>query len=238
MAVAMSVDRPTNTSLSLGLAFVGGYGDAASFILADAFTGHVTGNLVLAAISVAGHDWRTCSRRLSAVALFLTGILLSLTLQRLTTRRPFWSPLPAAMGLEVILISVAYFALTSHLTARLELFVSCMSLALGLQNGAFRRTGGISVHTTYLTGMITSLITTEAEKYNSRATRRQESAVDPKVGLLYAIWLAFVLGAAAGATIVLRFKALGIFGAALLLLALMIVQWVRAEPLATTKMYG
>jgi uncharacterized membrane protein YoaK (UPF0700 family) len=33
--------------LSFGLAFVGGYGDAASFILAKTFTGHVTGNLVL-----------------------------------------------------------------------------------------------------------------------------------------------------------------------------------------------
>ena len=40
----------TDACLSLGLAFVGGYGDAASFVLAKTFTGHVTGNLV----SVAG----------------------------------------------------------------------------------------------------------------------------------------------------------------------------------------
>ena len=36
----------TDACLSLGLAFVGGYGDAASFVLAKTFTGHVTGNLV------------------------------------------------------------------------------------------------------------------------------------------------------------------------------------------------
>ena len=45
--------RKTDACLSFGLAFVGGYGDAASFVLAKTFTGHVTGNLVLAAIAVA-----------------------------------------------------------------------------------------------------------------------------------------------------------------------------------------
>jgi uncharacterized membrane protein YoaK (UPF0700 family) len=231
----MAWDRRTNTWLSLGLAFVGGYGDAAGFVLGDAFTGHVTGNLVLAAISVAGHDWRTCFRRLSAVALFLTGIIVSLRLERSVTTRLFGSPLPAAMGAEVVLIAAAYFALTSHLAARLELFIGCMSLALGLQNGAFRRVGGISVHTTYLTGMITDLVTTEASTYNSRAGALQAPTPDPKVSLLWSMWSAFVLGAATGAAMVLRLKAVGIFGAALLLLVLMI-RVVRAGPSAATNM--
>jgi uncharacterized membrane protein YoaK (UPF0700 family) len=54
----LSNTSQTGMWLSLGLAFVGGYGDAASFVLAKTFTGHVTGNLVLAAIAVAAHDWR------------------------------------------------------------------------------------------------------------------------------------------------------------------------------------
>jgi uncharacterized membrane protein YoaK (UPF0700 family) len=231
----MLVDRRIDTSLSLGLAFVGGYGDAAGFVLAKAFTGHVTGNLVLAAISMIGDDWRICFRRLFAVSLFLTGILLSLSLERFFGRRLFEFPLATAMGAEVILIAFAYFALTSHLSARLEVFVSCMSLALGLQNGAFRRTGSISVHTTYLTGLITDLITTEAEKNDSRARGREVSSPDPKARLLCSIWFAFVLGAAAGAAMVLRFKALGIFGAALLLFVLMIRQWASAEPFAAAS---
>jgi Cu(I)/Ag(I) efflux system membrane protein CusA/SilA len=45
--------RQTDAWFSFGLAFVGGYGDAASFVLAKTFTGHVTGNLVLGAIAVA-----------------------------------------------------------------------------------------------------------------------------------------------------------------------------------------
>ena len=65
----------TGMWLSLGLAFVGGYGDAASFVLAKTFTGHVTGNLVLAAIAVAAHDWRATLAPLSAIVTFLIGIV-------------------------------------------------------------------------------------------------------------------------------------------------------------------
>jgi len=42
------------TWLAFGLVFVGGYGDAASLILPKTFTGHLTGNFVLTAISLAG----------------------------------------------------------------------------------------------------------------------------------------------------------------------------------------
>jgi uncharacterized membrane protein YoaK (UPF0700 family) len=68
--------RATDAWLSFGLAFVGGYGDAASFVLAKTFTGHLTGNLVLGAIAVAAHDWRAMLGRLSAVVTFLLGVLL------------------------------------------------------------------------------------------------------------------------------------------------------------------
>ena len=218
----MSEECCHNAWLSFGLAFVGGYGDAASFILAKTFTGHLTGNFVLTAISIDGHDWPTFFRRILAIALFLTGILLSVTLERLVARKPSWSLLPTVMGLEIILISLAYFAFTSHLAGRLELFVIGMSLALGLQNGALRQARGISVHTTYVTGMITNLLTTGAKRYIYPMARA--SGPDPTVGLLCGIWFAFVFGAALGATLVLRLEALGILGAALVLLALLIGQ--------------
>ena len=34
---------PRNAWFALGLAFIGGYADAAGFLLANTFTGHVTG---------------------------------------------------------------------------------------------------------------------------------------------------------------------------------------------------
>jgi uncharacterized membrane protein YoaK (UPF0700 family) len=215
--------------LSFGLSFVGGYGDAAGFVLAKTFTGHITGSLVLAAIAVASHDWRGTVLRLAAVACFLAGILFSVLIAWTLQTRPSWLALPTSMGIEVILILAAYLALASHVGAATETFVACFSVALGLQNGAFRRTGGVSVHTTFLTGMITGLLTTEGEKLAFDPAPRAAMAADPKIGLLYGVWLSFVLGAATGAAMVFRFKELGILGAAVFLLAIIACNSVTAS---------
>ena len=145
-------DRPADAWLSFGLAFIGGYGDAASFVLAKTFTGHVTGNLVLGAIAVAAQDWRAMLGPLSAIVTFLLGIVLSVLIARPLKAWPSWPLLPTIMGIEVILIVAAASALASGTARRVEIFVVFMSLALGLQNGAFGRVGGISVHTTISQG--------------------------------------------------------------------------------------
>jgi uncharacterized membrane protein YoaK (UPF0700 family) len=216
--------RQTDTWLSFGLAFVGGYCDAASFVLAKTFTGHVTGNLVLAAIAVAAQNWRAVLEHLSAIVMFLLGISLSVVIIRPLKAWPSWPLLPTVMGIEVILIVAASFALASDSAHGVEMFVIFVSLALGLQNGAFRRVGGISVHTTYLTGMITSLISTETEKYASEVIPLSVNVPDPQSGVLCEIWIAFVLGAGTGAAMVLHFKAFGMLGAALLLILLVLRQ--------------
>ena len=121
--------------LSLGLAFVGGYGDAASFVLAKTFTGHVTGNLVLAAIAVAAHDWRAVLGHLSAIVTFLTGIFVSVLIGRPLKAWSSWLFLPTIMGMEVILIVIASLALASGMAHGIGIFVIFVSLALGMQNG-------------------------------------------------------------------------------------------------------
>src|ERR1700688_3931886 len=215
-------DQPPDAWLSFGLAFIGGYGDSASFVLAKTFTGHVTGNLVLGAIAVAAQDWRAMLGHLTAIVTFLLGVILSIVIVRPLKAWPSWPLLPTIMGIEVILIVAAALALASGVAPRVEIFVIFVSLALGLQNGAFGRVGGVSVHTTYLTGMITSLISTEGKKYTSGLPLAPAGAPDPKIGLLCRIWIAFVLGAGIGAAMAFHFKGFGILGAAVLLIALIL----------------
>jgi uncharacterized membrane protein YoaK (UPF0700 family) len=223
--------HPPDNWLSFGLAFIGGYGDAVGFVLAKTFAGHITGNLVLAPITLVAHDWRAASAHLTAVVCFLAGIPLSVLPARLAVARPSWPVLTTIMGIETILIVAAYLALASHAASAVEIFVIFLSLALGLQNGAFRHTGGISVHTNYLTGMITGLIATEAERLAFQALPRHRTDLDPKFNLFCGIWAAFVLGAAMGAIVVSHFKELGILGAALILLVI-IVRNLLAAPQA------
>jgi len=226
--------RQSDAWLSFGLAFVGGYGDAASFVLARTFTGHVTGNLVLGAIAVAAHDWRAMLGHLSAIVTFLIGVLLSTFIARPLKGWPAWSLLPAVMGIEVILIVAASLAVRSDAAHGAAIFVILVSLALGLQNGAFRRAGGISVHTTYLTGMLTTLVSTEAEKLAAQVVSPRGTAADSEIGLLCGIWIAFVLGASTGAAMVLHFNALGMLGATLPLMVL-ILQNSRASQIGAAS---
>jgi uncharacterized membrane protein YoaK (UPF0700 family) len=117
---------------------------------------------------------------------FLNGVLFGVRIEQTHAASPSRQPLFTVVGIEVILTTTAYLALGSRAAMGAEIFVACVSLALGLQNAAFQRTGGgISVHTTYLTGKITSLITTEAEL--SHPLTRPGA----KVNILYGIWLTF-----------------------------------------------
>jgi hypothetical protein len=86
---ALSEGR-TAFGISIGLAFIGGYADAASFVLAHTFTGHLIGNCVLATVSAASKEWNLAADRLLAIMVFLMGILASLTLSR-------FIPISAAM---------------------------------------------------------------------------------------------------------------------------------------------
>src|SRR5438132_5446493 len=88
--------------ISLGLAFIGGYADASSYLLSRTFTGHLTGNCVLAAVSAASKDWYLTLDRLLAVIVFLAGIIFSLTLNRFAPGRLRRSLLAIAMFIEVL----------------------------------------------------------------------------------------------------------------------------------------
>jgi uncharacterized membrane protein YoaK (UPF0700 family) len=189
---------------------------------------------VLGAIAVAAQDWRAMLGHLSAIVTFLLGVALSTVIVRSQRPWPLLSSLPVIMGIEVILIVAAALALASGTARRVEIFVVFVSLALGLQNGAFGRVGGISVHTTYLTGMITSLISTEAKKYTSGSPPTPAEDPDPQIGLLSRIWIAFVLGAGIGAALVFHFNEFGILGAAILLIGLILYMAKGSSTVLTT----
>jgi uncharacterized membrane protein YoaK (UPF0700 family) len=93
-------------------------------------------DLVLGAIEIAAGDLRSALSHFSAVVVFLTGVFVGAW-----TMRPLkLSRLSSVMTVELILILASPLLLSGHL-AGTQSFVLCVSLALGLQNGAFRRAG-------------------------------------------------------------------------------------------------
>jgi uncharacterized membrane protein YoaK (UPF0700 family) len=212
--------RDTAFGISIGLAFVGGYADASSYLLARTFTGHLTGNCVLAAVSAASKDWYLMLDRLLAVIVFLAGILISLILNFVPVRLRQYS-LAIAMFIEVLLVVSASFFLVNR--ANGELFIGCMCLALGIQNGALNKTNGIGVHSTYVTGMVTTLMQKSFGRLSLKSGSREDSSKDSArltIRVLAPMWISFILGAFAGAVIVSSFNSIGLLGIALVLILL------------------
>jgi uncharacterized membrane protein YoaK (UPF0700 family) len=170
--------------ISIGLAFIGGYADASSFVLARTLTGHLTGNCVLAAVSAAGKDWYLTLDRLLAVIAFLGGILVSLILNRFASARLRPSSLAIAMLIELLLFLSASLFVSKGAN---ELFIVCMCLALGIQNGALHRTNGISVHSTFMTGMVTTLLHKSFDHFLQRGVRKR-TLQNNRLALLSEFW--------------------------------------------------
>jgi uncharacterized membrane protein YoaK (UPF0700 family) len=207
--------------IAVGLAFVGGYADASSYVLARAFTGHLTGNCVLAAVSAASKDWYLTLDRLLAVIVFLAGILVSLILNRFVPVRLRQYSLASAMFIEVLLIVSASLFLINR--ANGELFIVCMCLALGIQNGALDKTNRISVHSTYMTGMVTTLMQKSFDHLSPMRSPKEDSSRHSArltIQVLAPMWISFICGALAGALIVSSFHSVGLLGIVLPLVLL------------------
>jgi uncharacterized membrane protein YoaK (UPF0700 family) len=208
-----SSGKCTAFGVSIGLAFVGGYADASSYLLARTFTGHLTGNCVLAAVSAASKEWYLTLDRLLAVIVFLAGILVSLILNRFVPVRLRQYSLAIAMFIEGLLIVSASLFLINR--ANDELFIVCMCLALGIQNGALDKTNGISVHSTYMTGMVTTLMQKSFDHLSSRRSLNEDSSGHSArlaIQVLAPMWISFIFGALTGAVSVSSFHSIGLLG--------------------------
>jgi uncharacterized membrane protein YoaK (UPF0700 family) len=211
--------------ISIGLAFIGGYADASSYLLARTFTGHLTGNCVLAAVSLASKDWYLTLDRLVAVIVFLGGILFSLIVNRFARDRFRQSSLAITMFIEVLLFLSAFVLLSKR--ANEELFIACMCLALGIQNGALHKTNGISVHSTYMTGMVTTLIKKSFDRLSSERSSKVDSSRDSALltfQVLASMWMSFIFGAVTGAVLVSSFQSVGLLGIVLPLILFILIE--------------
>lgn len=148
--------------------------------------------------------------------MFVIGALMGGAIATTLSRRgirPFFAPV---LALEAVLLvtfllwgNAALMDGEIHLESggAYMLVVALPSLAMGLQNATLRRVGGLSVRTTYITGLLTSFVEETVAwlfwigghvragrgRRVWRVARRQVSLV--RMGLLAGLWLAYTVGA-------------------------------------------
>jgi uncharacterized membrane protein YoaK (UPF0700 family) len=212
-----------------GLAFVGGYSDAISYIFVRTFTGHITGNAVLSAIGIATHNWLLATNNLIAIVAFLLGVILSLIVSRFAHRQRHSSPEAFSLCMEaaLILIAVGLGKDLRQLPNQL-LFTVFMCLALGLQNGTWQEVSGQTIHTNYITGTASKLVEYIAERLKCDRSHHRIAKTSPgrfNLRFFPAILIGFLLGALSGANLALYFRSVAATGVAVLVLLLAFYKW-------------
>ncbi|MDB6064584.1 MAG: hypothetical protein JWR26_792 [Pedosphaera sp.] len=204
--------------LALLLAWVAGFADAVGFVtLIHIFTSHISGNTVTMGVHLGHHEWNEAFHSAYPIPLFLLGFFAGAVLETIAKRNGIRRRLSLGLVVEVALLLVFMLygsrvadsdQLRAHPAWEFQLFTALLAIALGLQSSTLRRVRGQSVHTTYITGMLTQF-TEDAEAWlfhlfdrlRGKPPGESNPINEDHVGkmILYGgIWLAFALGAICG----------------------------------------
>lgn len=188
------------------LAATGGFIDAITFIvLFGLFTAHLTGDTTRLGVDL-GTQTLTgdAIARIAVIVVFVVGVAAGtsvlLVAGRVHLRRR------ALLTAEVVLLAVFMVAGTYWLdqstvgkgSAELIALGSMAAFAMGLQNVVIRNAAGLSVATTFMTGMLTAM----AEDIAMWARARHDPVPRRKAFLHGGIWLCYISGGIAGAAAV------------------------------------
>jgi uncharacterized membrane protein YoaK (UPF0700 family) len=179
------------------LAVGAGAVDAIVFLsLFHIFTAHLSGDTTRLAIEVGRGDLHADAlARVIVILAFFLGVIVgvaALTASSRRTRALLVAELVCLGGLMVVGAAtrhevgfgdVLFFAL-----------VGIAALAMGLQSALVRRTAGTSVHTTFVTGMITAVGEDAVAWWHDRT----DVAARARLGLHSSIWLAYLTGGIVG----------------------------------------
>ena len=141
--------------------------DAVSYLaLGRVFTANMTGNTVLLGLSLVQRDLDGAGRSALALGGFLVGGAIGAWIAYLGPREEGW---PRGVTIALIIECVFLAALANDRSELLGLRVVFASIAMGIQSAAVRRLNVPGIATTYVTGTLTTAVTSLVA--GSRAAR-------------------------------------------------------------------
>ena len=175
-------------------AFAGGYGDATGFLLARTFTGHITGNLVMLALTLPHPHWAQVFPRIVAILTFVVATALGslLTAEKSTTS---WLLFLA----QCLLLGAVCLPLVLHSPAYPILLMIGLCLCLGLQNGVVNAAANVDVHATFISGDTTTFIRDQMNRLKRGDDGRWTSIRKPTSLITLTVICCFATGAACAA---------------------------------------
>ena len=149
----------------LALTWAAGNVDAIGYLgLGRVFTANMTGNTVLLGLHLGQEQGAAALRALLALVGFGIGLAVgALVVERIRSAEPWPPAVTWALALEGAMLAV--FAVGTYLTASLrevveaQALIAVSAIAMGIQSAAVRRLNVPGIATTYVTGTLTTAVT-------------------------------------------------------------------------------
>jgi uncharacterized membrane protein YoaK (UPF0700 family) len=200
-------------ALTAALGLVAGFSDAVGFlVLFGVFTAHMSGNTTHFGVSLAEGEWTDALVRFFPIPMFVVAIALGTVAvevahRRGATRARLVPLLLAEAGcLTLFMVLAAWVLDTDRLRPANGWFfvlTASLTLAMGAQTAVLRRVGGLTVHTTYISGMLTqAAVAAVGWAFDRRDGRGAPGDPDGEAAhawLALGVWACFATGAVLGA---------------------------------------
>jgi uncharacterized membrane protein YoaK (UPF0700 family) len=195
--------------LALALAWVAGSVDAIGYLtLAGLFTAHMSGNSARLGVRLGQGDLSTAVPLVVAVALFVLGVALGATIGELAARRRVESVAAVLLLVQAALLAgflaFAETALRETAVTRwsgVDFYVpaALAILSMGVQLTVLQQVAGVTVRTTYVSGLLTRFAQESVEWLLALRGGRRRLAARARALLLISLWFAYAAGATVGA---------------------------------------
>jgi uncharacterized membrane protein YoaK (UPF0700 family) len=186
---------PDDLWIAVLLSGTAGFADAVGYVKSGVFAANMTGNTVLAGLSLADGKWDVALQRGMTLAAFCVGVAAASLSLRLSRGRS-----------AVTLVGEAVLVLASALAeARLNLSIALIAAAMGMQAVAVTRFRSVVASTVVITNSMARLSEFGLGWCIARAEARA-TAAKTAPSLLASIWAAYGLGAV-GAAFAMRVMA-------------------------------
>ena len=203
--------RKPKVLVALLLTFASGIVDITGFLgIFHLFTAHLTGETVHLGSDLSAHEWSSALATSLIVLAFASGALFGRIALEIGSRRGIRRIASITIATELILLLCVAIPSTADSLSGYGKIV-CLAAAMGTQTATLTRIGPLTVHTTFVTGMvnkITQLVShivfrtydlarasSDAERVGLRAQRTLETEM---ALFLACVWSFFVGGAAFG----------------------------------------
>jgi uncharacterized membrane protein YoaK (UPF0700 family) len=204
----------TKSSIALCLTFAAGYVDIVGYLsVYHTFTAHMTGNTVHLGNYLFSRNQSEVAIAATVLIAFIVGSLAGRILIEAGARHKIRSIASLTLGFEAALVVIvaAQFPGAMPPDSPLHPFIvlALLAAAMGLQTATITRVGALTVHTTFVTGMINKLAqllshalfdTYDIAMASSRSGHNfadHERQTLRKTGFIFSIWCLYLLGAVA-----------------------------------------